>query len=63
VRNVTVTTTVVTPPILTIAPSSASFSADVGATSQVAIFSVGNAGGTASGVLTKVIGGATPPSS
>jgi hypothetical protein len=58
VRNVSVTTTVVTPPILTIAPTPASFSADVGATSQVTIFSVGNAGGTASGVLTKVIGGA-----
>ena len=58
VRNVSVTTTVVTPPILTIAPNPASFSADVGATSQVTIFSVGNAGGTTSGVLTKVIGGA-----
>jgi hypothetical protein len=58
VRDVTVTTTVVTPPILTITPTPASFSADVGATSQVTIFSVGNAGGTASGVLTNVIGGA-----
>jgi hypothetical protein len=58
VRNVAVTTTVLGPPILTIAPNPGSFAATVGTTGQPVIFNVGNAGGTASGVLTTTFGGA-----
>jgi hypothetical protein len=58
VRNVTVTTTVVTPASLTIVPNPGIFSTGVGTTSQVVTFSVGNAGGSASGILSAAIGGA-----
>ena len=57
VRNVSVTTTVVTPAMLTIAPSPAPFTSTVGGTSQPVVFSVGNAGGSASGILSAVLGG------
>jgi hypothetical protein len=58
VRNVSVTTTVLGPPILTIAPNPGSFAATVGTTGQPVIFNVGNAGGMATGVLSTTFGGA-----
>jgi hypothetical protein len=57
VKNVSVTTTVVTPPMLTIAPNPGKFSATVGETSQAVTFSVGNAGGSASDTLKTELGG------
>ena len=58
VRNVSVTTNVVTPASLTIAPNPGVFSTGVGTTSQIVTFSVGNVGGSASGTLTTAISGA-----
>jgi len=57
-RTLPVTPTVVSPASLAITPTSAAFTANVGATSASVVFNVGNSGNATSGTLTAALTGA-----
>ena len=61
VRTVIVNPTVVTGPSLTVAPTVGTFSAGVGTPSTAYTFNVGNAGGSATGILSTVLSGVNAP--